>query len=384
MANFITLVTPEKPSLTVSSIGTLFARHYGLHMVSCQKLNSYEDLNFRIEVESNGDNSKETCGHGYIFKVLNKRNSQNTKYIEAQLEMMSRVYEIGILTPRAVPTLTGHLYLTVNLPDEGCENSDITDTDSPYVVRLFEYIPGTILQSVPLTPGLCYKVGEMAGRVDTALKGFDHSGLHGNKVIWHLDHLPMIFNLLHMVEDNGDREMASDVIKTFQSRVLEHLNTFSQGTIHGDFNEGNILVTEAADDDRWRDEHDVSAILDYAHNGYLPYIFEVAIAMAYMSILSDNIPPQTASGYVLAGYLTQNNLSDSEIDVLKICVCARITQSLVIGAYSFNVDPSNVYTLNTAKIGWPRLRQLWKMDTEQLVRDWRNIARSCKVTLVSD
>ncbi|XP_048249804.1 hydroxylysine kinase-like [Haliotis rufescens] len=364
MANFITLATLEKPSLTVSSIGTLLARHYGLHMVSCQKLNSYEDLNFRIEVESNGDNSKETCG------------------LEAQHEMMSRVCEIGIFTPRAVPTLTGHLYSTVNLPDEGCENTDITA--SLYVVRLFEYIPGRILQSAPLTPGLCYKVGVMTGRVDTALKGFNHSGFHGQKITWHPDHLPLIVNLLHVVEDNGDREMVSDVVKTFQSRVLEHLNEFPQGTIHGDLNEGNILVTEAADDDRWGDEHDVSAILDYGDSAYLPYIFEVAIAMAYMSILSDNIPPQTASGYVLAGYLTQNDLSDREIELLKLCVCARITQSLVIGAYSFHVDPSNIYTLNTAKIGWPRLRQLWEMDSEQLVRDWRNIAGTCEKPLLAD
>ncbi|XP_046365176.2 hydroxylysine kinase-like [Haliotis rufescens] len=384
MANAITLATSEKPSLTVSSIGTLLARHYGLHMTSCQKLNSYEDLNFRVKVESNGDNSKETCCHGYIFKVANKRNSQNTNYIEAQHEMMSCVLGNGILAPRAVPTLTGHLYLTVNLPDEGSENTDSTDTDSPYVVRLFEYIPGTIIQSVPLTPGLCYKVGEMAGRVDTALKGFDHSGFHGNPVIWRLDHLPLILDLLHAVEDNGDREMVSDVIKTFQSRVLEHLNEFPQGMIHGDLNEGNILVTEAADDDRWRDEHDVSAILDYSDSAYQPYIFEVAIGMTYMSILSDNISPQTASGYVLAGYLTQNDLSDREIKLLKLCVCARITQSLVIGAFSFHVDPSNDYTLNTARIGWPRLRQLWKIDTEQLVRDWRNIARSCEETRVTD
>ncbi|XP_046558172.1 hydroxylysine kinase-like [Haliotis rubra] len=248
--------------------------------------------------------------------------------------MMSRVYGSGIPCARVVPTLSGHLYLTLNLEDEGCKNPDSTGqyTHSSYVVRLFEFIPGKILQSVPLTPGLCYKVGVLAGRIDTELKGFDHSGLHGNQVIWHLDNLPLILGLLHMVDDDGDRKMVHDVIKTFQTRVLEHLSEFQQGAIHGDFNEGNILVTEAADDDRWRDDHDVSAILDYAHNGYLPYIFEVAIAMAYMAILSDNVPPQTASGYVLAGYLTKNDLSDREIDLLKICVCARISQSLVIGS----------------------------------------------------
>ncbi|XP_067656375.1 hydroxylysine kinase-like [Haliotis asinina] len=434
MANYVKLSTSEKPSLTVSSIGDILARHYGLRMVNCQKLNGYEDYNFRIKVESTGNNGKEACCHGYTFKVLNKRNSKNTKYIEAQHEMMSLVYGSGILTPRVVPTLSGHLYLTVNLPVEGSEETGQFQCDtvshplylgvaslqaaagvllivgsnihavtkrqtrrvsllfvgvtlrpvhaySPYIVRLFEYVPGTIIQSVPLTPGLCYKVGVMAGRVDTALKGFDHPGFHGNEVqIWHLSNVPLILNLLHVVDDKGD---ISDVIKAFESRVLEHLDEFPQGITHGDFNDGNILVTQATDDDRWKDVHDVSAILDYGDSAYQPYIFEVAIAMTYMSVLSDSIPPQTASGYVLAGYLTQNDLSDREIDVLKICVCARIAQSLVIGVYTYHVDPSNDYTLTTAKEGWPRLRQLWKMDTEELVSEWRNIASSCKEKLAA-
>ncbi|XP_046365177.2 hydroxylysine kinase-like [Haliotis rufescens] len=386
MADFFKPGRAKRPSLTESFIGTILSKHYGLRMFSCQELNSYDDFNFRVKAESNGtnENLKEVSCHGFVFKVLNSLDSLNTGVTEAQHEMMSRVYESGILTPRAVPTLTGHLYLTVNLLLRGCENTDNTDTDSPFIVRLFEYVPGTILESVPLTPGLCYKVGVMAGRVNTALKGFQHSGFHGYQRKWHLDLLPWLVNLLHVIEDNGDRQMVSDVIKTFQSCVLDQRNDLSQGMIHGDLNEGNILVTEAADDDRWRDEHDVSAILDYGDSAYQPYIFEVAIAMAYMSILSDNIPPQTASGFVLAGYLTQNDLSDREIKLLKLCVCARITQSLVIGAYSFHVDSSNDYTLTTAKKGWPRLRQLWEMDTEQLVREWRSIARTCEETLVTD
>ncbi|XP_067657440.1 hydroxylysine kinase-like [Haliotis asinina] len=338
MANYVKLATSEKPSLTAFSIGDILVRHYGLRMLNCQKPNSYENYNFRIKVESTGKKGKEKCCHSYTLKVLSKRNSENTNHI-----------------------------------------------GSPYVARLFEYVPGTIIQSVRLIPGLCYKVGVMAGRVDRALQGFDHSGFHGNEVqIWHLSNVPLILDLLHVVDNKGDRQMISDVIKAFESRVLEHLNEFPQGIIHGDFNEGNILVTQATDNDRWKDKHDVSAILDYGECSYQPYIFEVAIAMTYMSILSDNVPPQTASGYVLAGYLTRHELPEKEIDVLKICVCARIAQSLVIGAYSFHVDPSNDYTLTTAKKGWPRLRQLWKMESEKLVREWRNIASSCWETVAAD
>ncbi|XP_046558185.1 hydroxylysine kinase-like [Haliotis rubra] len=375
----------KKPSLTESFIGSILSKHYGLRMFSCQELNSYDDFNFRVKAESTGTNENlEVSCHGYVFKVLNSLDSKNTGVIDAQHEMMSRVYESGILTPRAVPTLTGHLYLMVNLLLEGSEHTDSADSDSSFIVRLFEYVPGEILESVPLTPRAVLQGGGDGGQINAALKGFQHSGFHGYQRKWHLDLLPLLKKLLHVIEVNDDRQMIGDVIETFQSHVLDQRNNLSQGMIHGDLNAGNILVTKAARDDRWKDEHDVSAILDYGDSSYQPYIFEAAIAMTYMSILSDNIPPQTASGYVLAGYLTKNDLSDREIDLLKICVCARISQSLVIGAYSFHIDPSNDYTLNTAKKGWPRLRQLWKMDTEQMVREWRNIASLCRETLAAD
>ncbi|XP_067656805.1 hydroxylysine kinase-like isoform X2 [Haliotis asinina] len=378
MEDFFKPGKAKKPSLTESFIGSILSKHYGLRMCSCQELNSYDDFNFRVKAEFTGTNEhlKELSCHGYVFKVLNSLDSQNPEVIDAQHEMMSRVYECGILTPRVVPTLTGNLFLTMNLLLEGSENADTA-------VRLFEYVPGEVLESVPLTLGLCYKVGVMAGRVDTALKGFRHPGFHGYQRKWHLDLLPLLKNLLHVIEENDDSQMISDVIKTFQSRVLDQWNDLSQGMIHGDLNEGNLLVTKAAHDDTWNDDHNVSAILDYGDSAYQPYVFEVATAMTYMSILSDNISPQTASGYVLAGYLTQNDLSDREIDLLKVCVCARIAQSLVIGAYSFHVDPSNDYTLTTAKKGWPRLRQLWKMDTEELVREWRDIGSLCREKLAA-
>lgn len=52
---------------------------------------------------------------------------------------------------------------------------------------------------------------------------------------------------------------------------------------------------------------------------------------------------------------------------MKVCVAARLCQSLVMGAYSHSLDPGNDYVLFTSKIGWDILTRLWETpDIEEL------------------
>jgi Ser/Thr protein kinase RdoA (MazF antagonist) len=39
-----------------------------------------------------------------------------------------------------------------------------------FLVRLFQYVPGEMLDGKTLTPNLCFEVGQLAGRLDKALK----------------------------------------------------------------------------------------------------------------------------------------------------------------------------------------------------------------------
>ena len=52
-----------------------------------------------------------------------------------------------------------------------------------FLVRLFEYIPGELLQGKPCSPQLCYSVGQTAARIDKAL------------MVGGLQYLPYIFGL---------------------------------------------------------------------------------------------------------------------------------------------------------------------------------------------
>ena len=91
----------------------------------------------------------------------------------------------------------------------------------------------------------------------------------------------------------------------------------------------------------------------------------------YMMVESNVIDQMKVSGHVLAGYLSQQPLVDVEFDALKVCIAGRYAQPLVMGAYTYSLDPGNEYLLVTAKNGWPQLRRLWDVSREELYKQWK-------------
>ncbi len=149
--------------------------------------------------------------------------------------------------------------------------------------------------------------------------------------------------------------------------------------IHGDFNEQNILVAETAETTRLSEEHkeyDVVAAIDFGDMMDSYYLFEIAIVIMYMMVESKIVEPLLVGGHVLAGYLTEMQLSQVEFDCLKTCVAGRYCQSLVMGAYSYIQDPTNDYLIVTAANGWPQLKRLWDTPADQLYAGWRQIIQS--------
>ena len=84
------------------------------------------------------------------------------------------------------------------------------------------------------------------------------------------------------------------------------------------------------------------------------------------------LDPIEAGAHVLAGYLSQNAITSSEVAILKIAIEARITQSLVLGQHTFKHEqPGNFYILNTQKTGWHMLKLLRAMSQEELFAKWK-------------
>lgn len=181
-----------------------------------------------------------------------------------------------------------------------------------HLVRLLEFLPGEIFVHVPeKTHYLFYQVGELAGRIDLALKRFTHDAYNSHKTLWMLDQLHEMKKFLYAVEDVERQKLVQQVIDEFAQTVLPQLNKLGKGIIHGDFNENNIIVSKANNTNEYR----VTGMIDFGDTSYSPYIFELAITIAYMILQSDDL--ETA-GYIIAGYEMIRPITSRERKVLKV------------------------------------------------------------------
>lgn len=237
--------------------------------------------------------------HGYVLKIVNSFDTKKEKFFDAQTQMMLFLRQQGIECPKPVMNVFGRYHSVQKIG--GVQ----------HLVRLLEFLPGEIFAHVPnKTHYLFYQVGEMAGRIDVALKRFTHDAYDSHKTLWMLDQLPELNRFLYAVEDVKRQTLVQQIINEFQQNILSQLDKYAKGIIHGDFNEQNIIVSKVNDSAEYR----IAGLIDFGDTSYSPYIFELAITIAYMILQSDDL--ETA-GYIIAGYEMIRPISMKERKALK-------------------------------------------------------------------
>ncbi|KAL3287504.1 hypothetical protein HHI36_001974 [Cryptolaemus montrouzieri] len=327
-----------KPIISYEDVENILNEDYGLENLTIKNLIGYDDKNFLVKVEKNVDNDYITkiCKDGYDCALVFLSNKE-------------------ICCPKPVKTKRGE-YLTLRKFISG-----------QHIVRILEFIPGSLLVDVECTPNLCYESGAFIAKLNEALKDFKHKGYEDRNTLWMMINVPKLSEFLFAVKDTKKQRLVTEVIEAFSSRVISKSDEFEKGLIHGDFNEQNILVKQ--EKGRWY----VKGALDFGDSHIACFLYDVAITMTYIILHAKDLD---RGGYVLAGYNSIRPLSSQEIQLLKVCICARMCQSLVLGAFTFSRDPSNTYVLRTAEAGWTLLEKLWSIPDEVIINRWLEICNS--------
>ncbi|XP_061180457.1 hydroxylysine kinase-like [Saccostrea echinata] len=365
-----------KPFVPMKHLPHLVKSLYGLTVESCKELDSYDDRNYHVIVTGQSENPyiDHTMPDGYVLKILNKMQSKNPIFVEAVHALMEHVAKKGVSIPKVMKNLKGE---TMSL-EKIYHSENITDS-TPYhfyLVRLLTYIPGVIFLEKPTLPRSLYNIGKSLGKLHTSLEGFHHRFFDNYKFMWNLTEVERLRDFLIGIQDEKRKALMIEVIDTFAKEVIPKYDKLTKGMIHGDLNESNIIVKDCPGQDNVPPESrvcDVAAIIDF-NDVVLSYlVFDVAICIAYMTIKCHEMDQRDVGGHVLAGYLSERSLNSTEREVMKICVCARIAQSLVMGAYSYYMDPNNTYVLNTATRGWPLINMLWETPKSDIDARWNTI-----------
>ncbi|KAK9728304.1 Phosphotransferase enzyme family [Popillia japonica] len=372
-----------RPQLTLDQAKQLVTKYYGFECESIVELDGYDDKNFKVTVRGNHEQDK---NEHYVLKILNSLDSRTVDFIEAQNVLLLYLFNKNIPCSVPQPTITKSYYAVVQLES------------GKHIVRLMNFFTGVTLLRAPNPPDNIFcEIGTFAANLDNIMKKFyhpvydshktlwmlncvpelkkflfaieDHPVYDSHKTLWMLNCVPELKKFLFAIEDREKRSFLEDIIDEFGNKVLTNVDKLEKGMIHGDINEQNIIV------ERNGEEWHFKSILDFGDSQYSCYLFELAITMAYAIILKQNMD---IGGYVIRGYEKVRKIPEEEFNLLKICIEARICQSLTMGAYTNTLDPNNAYILTayiltTAKPGWKILRELRSVTNEELLEKWRQL-----------
>lgn len=161
-----------KPIINLEEAKNLVETLYGYKCLDIMELPGYDDKNFkvRVEIENPRNNT-------YILKVLNSFDSKKLDYVEgmnALLLFACKCYDFAelfffsknllfpdkkeFMVPKPVPTVQGGYYSLETLES------------GRHVIRLMQYIPGSIINEVPPSAHLFFSTGVYVSKLDKALK----------------------------------------------------------------------------------------------------------------------------------------------------------------------------------------------------------------------
>lgn len=356
-----------KPAFSEAQACALVESEFGFQVSEIQPLPSYDDQNFRVRVSRTGDAAGGPTE--YVLKISNTESSKTPDLIEVQSHVAMFLHEAGFPTASVCRPKGGGVTSLVSV-DSGSRTKS-------HVVRLLTFLPGRPVAEVPVGPRLLYEIRRLAATLDKTLEEFHHPKLRclrRENFIWNLKNVPLLEKYLDALGQDRNRELVEQVIRLFKDEVTAKLSHFRECVNHGDLNDHNILVepSESASGDA---VFRVSGILDFEDMSYGCYVFEVAIAIMYMMIESQD--PLGVGGHVLAGFESVIPLTPAERDALFLLVCGRFCQSLVMAAHSCRLHPENAeYLMITAKTGWKHLQQMFAVGREAVEEIWFSTAKS--------
>ncbi|CAG0889225.1 unnamed protein product [Darwinula stevensoni] len=327
-----------------------------------------------------------------VLQVLNSRQSQSSRFASAQNTLYFHLLDRGIKTSRPMPDKEGRFLCPIRC--DGTQWSLVEENEGQdgkgqsegkqYMVRLFTYVPGTIFYDVPSTPALFHEIGEFLADLQIAMEDYDDPVFRIRRNIWSLEYLDVIERYVFVLKEDWQVETVRDVLDAFE-RSKPEMMQLEQGMMHGDVNDQNILLRKGEDG-----EYHVDAVLDLGDTQHSVYLLDLAVAITHLMIECKCMDPLETGGHVLAGYARKKKmfpeeqwglirLGIAELFSLKVraLIAGRLSQVLVIGAYTHHLHPSNTYVLTWAARGWELLRRFWhECPVERLAQLWKNVLKS--------
>ncbi len=307
---------------------------YGLR-ASARPLPGERDRNFYLKADA---------GQEFVLKIANAAESKENLVL--QNELLARLAErlASVATPRVIAAASGETLVTIEAGD-----------GAPHLMRLLTYLPGKVWADVrPHTPDLLRSLGRGLAHMDAALQDFQSPAAAGD-FKWNLAQAGWIRDYLHCIESPERRVLVEHFLREYDARVAPALPALRRGVIYNDANDYNVLVSEGPSPERR-----VAGFVDFGDIAHSPLICELAVGIAYAAM--SKADPIAAAAQVVAGYHEVLPLTEAELAVLFLLICARLCVSVVNAAYQRQVEPDSDYLTISEQPAWALLEKLAQVN----------------------
>ncbi len=323
------------PAFSADDARGLLVRLYSIQAEAVAPLPSERDQNFAVTTEE---------GEPFVLKIANR--AENPAFLDCQNRAMMHIHARlrppvnAPVCPLVAPTPDGE-YMPLVRGEDG----------ESYIVRLLTYVPGAPLAEVkPHSAHLLTSLGELLGRLDTALADFDHPAVR-HDLHWDLHQAGRVVEEhLHRL-DPDQQAVIEPILAHFRAQTEPLLAQVRTGVIHGDANDYNVLV---GPDGPW--ELMATGVIDFGDMVHSYLVGEAAIAGAYAMLGKRD--PLAAAARVVAGYHSANPLTEIELRVLYDLMRMRLAMSVCIAAWQTEQVPDNDYLSISQPAIWALLARL--------------------------
>eukprot|EP01063_Lacrimia_lanifica_P042034 TRINITY_DN9968_c1_g1_i1.p1 TRINITY_DN9968_c1_g1~~TRINITY_DN9968_c1_g1_i1.p1 ORF type:complete len:464 (+),score=172.00 TRINITY_DN9968_c1_g1_i1:148-1539(+) len=304
--------------------------------VSVKQVDGYDDANFKVSLRGGGGERAT-----YLLKCYNPLTA-GEGFLRAQDEVTRHLASVlggGVGVPVGVDARVGDLTCPFVVEKFG-------------IVRLQKWVEGVPLSTVEFGPGTAEAIGALCGTLQAQLAAAPAAAAATLATMKHpWDYSQAVDDLIPMqalLADEAKRAIVDRVLRWYRAGLEAAGDAAPKGVIHGDVNWTNILMKPGGGG--------VCGVCDFGDVQYTHRVNELATSIAY-GVLSRKHHVAVARA-IVRGYTRHAALSDAERLLLPRAALARIAQSLVMGAYSYSVNPENEYLLETQRPGWEALDAL--------------------------
>ncbi|MFT7619219.1 MAG: 4-aminobutyrate aminotransferase-like enzyme/Ser/Thr protein kinase RdoA (MazF antagonist) [Planctomycetota bacterium] len=315
----------NRPNLNAAQVGEFVFENFRLRG-ALDPLPGERDQNFRLTTDE---------GAEFVVKISHPQESKPVLDMQgAVLNYLASNSDADVF-PRMEPSISGDPIILVAIGQES------------WLVRLVSYLPGQPLAKVPvLSPKTLFMLGICIGKMDKVLSGFSDVAMHHEQA-WDTKHaLRTIDALIPVIHDAQSQALVRERIESARSRIVAQLFELPMQVIHNDLNDYNVLVDG---------DQRITGLIDFGDMVHSYRICDLAHSLAYLILDREDWGRLVKD--VVDGFLTQETLTPSEINLLPDFIQFRLCLSVCMAASSRQADPDNEYLSISEAPAWAALER---------------------------